>query len=134
MAFSLLRKLSTEVDKLREQLRKARPGRVQQRLYQEYLLTVQGDTDSSANRATADLEGPSVDAVRAQGEKRTFSIEQRRILWNSDQQALCSGCRKPIAWNDVSVDHVRAYTRGGRTSLPNAQLMHRRCNSSKGGR
>jgi hypothetical protein len=50
IAFSMLRKLSTEVDQLREQLRKAKPGKVQQRLYQEYLLTVQGDTDSSATR------------------------------------------------------------------------------------
>ena len=117
MALSLLRKLSTEVDQLREQLRKAKPGRVQQRLYQDYLLTVQGDTDSSANRERRRqlLKGVLWSLFfERKDEKRTFSIEQRRILWNSDQQRMCSKCKRPIVWLDVSVDHVRAYTQGGR--------------------
>lgn len=136
IAFSLLRKLSTEVDRLREQLRKAKPGRVEQRLYQEYLLTVQGDTDSSANRERRRhiLKGVIWSIFDRKDDKRTFSIEQRRILWNSDQQRACPRCRKPMAWQDLSVDHVKAYTRGGRTSAKNAQLMHKSCNSSKGGR
>lgn len=87
MAFALLRKLSTEVDKLREQLRKARSGRPAQRLYQDYLITVQGDTDSSANR---ERRGKLLKAVLwslfdRKDERRIFSIEQRRILWNTDQ-------------------------------------------------
>lgn len=136
MASSVLRKLSTEVDRLREQLRKARPGKTQQRIYQEYLLTVQGDTDSSANRERRRqiLKGLLWTLFERKDEKRTFSIEQRRILWNTDQQALCPKCKKPITWADVSVDHIRAHARGGKTSLGNAQLMHRRCNSSKGDR
>lgn len=136
MAFTLLRKLSTEVDQLRDQLRRARPGQVQQRLYQEYLLTVQGDTDSSANRERrrSILRGVLWSIFERKDEKRTFSMEQRRILWNGDQQRLCPRCKKPIAWQDVSVDHVKAHTRGGKTNLANAQLMHRHCNASKGGR
>jgi hypothetical protein len=99
IAFSLLRKLSTEVDQLRDQLRKVRPIRNQQRLYQDYLLTVQGDTDSSANRERrrALLKGVLWSVFERKDEKRTFSIEQRRILWNSDQQRICPKCRKPIA-------------------------------------
>ena len=50
VAFELLRKLSTGVDVLREQLRHAIPAEANQRLYADYLLTVQGDTDSSATR------------------------------------------------------------------------------------
>ncbi|WP_028167342.1 GmrSD restriction endonuclease domain-containing protein [Bradyrhizobium elkanii] len=136
MAFSLIRKLSTEVDLLREQLRKARPGRMNQRIYQDYLLTVQGDTDSSASRERRRqiLKGLLWSLFERKDEKRSFSVEQRRILWNSEQQPLCPKCKRAIAWNDVSVDHIRAYTRGGKTSLTNAQLMHRRCNSSKGAR
>lgn len=136
MAASLLRGLSTEVDQLREQLRKARPGRAPQRLYQDYLLTIQGDTDSSANRERRGqiLRGLLWTLFERKDEKRSFSIEQRRILWNSEQQPLCPGCNKPIAWSDVSVDHILAYARGGKTTLGNAQLMHRQCNSSKGAR
>jgi hypothetical protein len=46
----LLRRLSSGVDELREQLRRVKPAKAGQRLYSDYLLTVQGDTDSSANR------------------------------------------------------------------------------------
>jgi len=136
IAFSMLRKLSTEVDQLREQLRRAKPGKIQQRLYQEYLLTVQGDTDSSASRDRRRnlLKGVLWSIFERKDEKRTFTIEQRRILWNTEHLQICPRCRKPLHWQDVSVDHVRAHTRGGRTTLANAQLMHRRCNSSKGSR
>lgn len=136
IAFLLLRKLSTEVDELRDQLRKAKPPKIQQRLYQEYLLTVQGDTDSSATRERRRilLKGVLWSLFDRKDEKRTFSIEQRRILWNSEAIQICPKCKKPLHWQDVSVDHVRAHTRGGRTTLANAQLMHRHCNSSKGSR
>jgi hypothetical protein len=136
IAFALLRKLSTEVDKLREQLRKARPGRVQQRIYQEYLLTVQGDTDSAANRQRRGkiLKEILWSIFERKDEKRLFSIEQRRILWNSEQIRMCPKCKRQLRWSDLSVDHIRAYMKGGATSMANAQLMHRRCNSSKGSR
>jgi hypothetical protein len=136
IAFSLLRRLSTEVDQLRDRLRKAKPGKVEQRLYQEYLLTVQGDTDSSATRERRRqlLKGVLWSLFERKDDKRIFSLEQRRILWNSEHQRLCPKCGKPLSWHDVSVDHVKAYTKGGPTKLSNAQLMHRNCNSSKGSR
>ena len=136
MAFALLRKLSTEVDRLRDQLRKAKPGKVGQKLYQDYLLTVQGDTDSSATRERRRqiLKGLLWSLFERKDEKRIFSPEQRRILWNSDQPRLCAKCNRPLRWQDLSIDHVRAHTRGGETTLRNAQLMHRSCNSSKGAR
>ena len=34
----------------------------------------------------------------------------------------------------ITVDHILAYTKGDKTSLKNAQPMHRSCNSSKGAR
>ena len=136
IASELLKKLSTGVDQLRDQLRRAVPGKPSQRLYQEYLLTVQGDTDSSANRErrSAILRNLLWSLYERKDDKRSFTAEQRRILWNSEDKPLCRKCHKALSWNDLSVDHVRAFARGGRTSLRNAQLMHRRCNSSKGDR
>jgi 5-methylcytosine-specific restriction endonuclease McrA len=95
-----------------------------------------GDTDSSANRERRRqiLKGLLWTLFERKDERRSFSVEQRRILWNSEQQPLCPKCRKTIAWNEVSVDQILAHTRGGKTTLANAQLMHRRCNSSKGAR
>jgi hypothetical protein len=134
IAFALLRRLSTEVDELRIQLRKARPAKPAQRLYADYLLTVQGDTDSSATRQRRRelLRGLLFTLYDRKDAKRIFSPEQRRILWNSDEKRLCGKCKRPVRWDDFSVDHILAYVKGGRTNLRNAQLMHKVCNSRKG--
>lgn len=136
IAFELIKRLSTGVDTLREQLRKATPGKPAQRLFQEYLLTVQGDTDSGANRerrATI-LRNLLWSLYERKDDRRGFTSEQRRIIWNTEEKRLCARCKKPLEWEDFTVDHILAYARGGKTSLKNAQPMHRRCNSSKGAR
>lgn len=136
VAFQLLKSLSTGVDELREQLRKAKPGKPAQRMFQEYLLTVQGDTDSSANRErrAAILKGLLWTLFERKDDKRTFTPEQRRIIWHSEENKVCARCGRPLAWKDFSVDHIVAYSKGGRASRRNAQPMHRSCNSSKGAR
>jgi len=102
MAFELLRKLSTGVDELRDSLRKAIPAKPAQRLYSDYLLTVQGDTDSSANRERRReiLRGLLFSLFERKDDKRTFSPEQRRIIWNRDEKRLCAKCGKPLTWDD----------------------------------
>lgn len=134
IAFALLSELSTKVDKLRDQLRKAQPNKAADKLAQEYLLTIQGDTDSSANRQRRRqlLSGILFSLFERKDEKRIFSSEQRRILWNDDAERRCPLCKKPLRWEDLSIDHKTAHARGGRTNLANAQLMHRNCNSKKG--
>jgi len=134
VAFEFLRKLSTGVDQLRDQLRKLTPAKPGQRLYSDYLLTVQGDTDSSANRERRRdlLRGLLFSLFERKDEKRVFSTEQRRIIWNSDEKRVCAKCGRQLTWDDYTVDHIVAYTKGGKTSLTNAQPMHHRCNASKG--
>jgi 5-methylcytosine-specific restriction endonuclease McrA len=39
-----------------------------------------------------------------------------------------------LTWNDITIDHVKAWSKGGPTNLTNAQLAHRACNSRKGAR
>lgn len=138
LAFELLRKLSSGVDQLRESLRKAETGKPTERLFADYLLTVQGDTDSSANRTRRReiLQGLVLPLYERQADRRHFSIEQRRILWNSDADPVCgnSQCTAALTWDDFTIDHIVPYSRGGRTRLPNGQLMCRSCNSRKGAR
>ncbi|MGA7793069.1 MAG: DUF262 domain-containing protein [Candidatus Acidiferrales bacterium] len=136
IATVLLRKLSKGVDELREGIRKLKPPKASQRLYADYLLTVQGDTDSSANRERrrALLKGLLWSLYDRKDEKRGFTSEQRRTIWGTDEKQVCSKCKKPLSWNDYTVDHIVAYSRGGKTSVKNAQPMHKRCNSSKGAR
>ena len=136
IAERLLRKLSNGVDELRDQLRRARAPKRQQQIYADYLLTVQGDTDSSANRQRRAevVRGLLLPLFEFKAEKRAFSPEQRRVLWNSDEKRNCKKCRKQLGWEDFTIDHVVAWTRGGETSLKNAQLLCRSCNSRKGAR
>ncbi len=50
------------------------------------------------------------------------------------QEKKCARCGRNLTWGEFTADHVRAWSRGGQTSLRNAQPMHRRCNSRKGAR
>jgi 5-methylcytosine-specific restriction endonuclease McrA len=133
-AFEMLRKLSTGVDELRQQLRRAMPAKPAQRLYSDYLLTVQSQTDSAPQRERRrdllrSLLGSLFDR---KDEQRLFTAEQRRIIWNSDEQRNCRICGKPLLWRDVSIDHIIAHTKGGRTTLSNARLAHKLCNIRQG--
>lgn len=136
IAFEFLKRLSTGVDELRDQLRKAKPARAGQRLFSDYLLTVQGDTDSSANRERRRelLKGLLWTLFERKDANRMFSAEQRRVIWHNDEKKKCARCGRTLTWGDFTVDHVKAWSKGGKTSLKNAKPMHRRCNSSKGAR
>lgn len=136
IAERLLRRLSTGVDELQDRLRKIVATARANRLYADYLLTVKGDTDSAANRTRRReiLVGLLFSLFDFKDDKRLFSPEQRRILWNSEDKK-CGVCGKDIRrWSDVSIDHVLAHTKGGVTSLRNAQLAHSWCNKRKGAR
>lgn len=130
----LLAQLSTGVDNLREHLRRASLPKDQDKVFSEYLMTVQGDTDSSASRERrrAILKKLLWSLYRHKDEKRLFSLEQRRILWHSDAEKKCAECSRTLTWDSVAVDHVLAHSRGGRTALRNAALVHPECNSRKG--
>jgi hypothetical protein len=136
IAERILRKLSTGVDELRQAAREGRPMRQVNKLCQDYLPTVLGDTDSAATRErrAAIVRGLLAPLFDFKHDKRAFSAEQRRILWNRDERPLCRICHKPISWEDVTIDHVKAWSRGGATTITNAQIAHRGCNSRKGAR
>jgi hypothetical protein len=136
VAFAILKKLSNGVDQLREQLRRAQPSKGTKQPYADYLLTVQGDTDSSATRERRReiLKGLLFSLYGRKDDKRTFTAEQRRIIWNRDEKPACAKCKKPLIWDDFTVDHIIAYAKGGKTMEKNARLMCRRCNASKGAR
>lgn len=135
-AQDLLVWLSSGVDQVRAQQRKAEGAREDQRTFADYVLTVQGDTDSFATRKRREhvLDQLLGGIFERRDEKRGFTLEQRRLLWNTDQEKKCRSCNKRLNWLNFTVDHIRPHSKGGRTSLRNAALLCRGCNSSKGNR
>jgi hypothetical protein len=63
-------------------------------------------------------------------EPRFFSFEIRRTLY--DTSPMCAICKNQIhSFEDSTVDHIQPYSKGGKTVLGNAQLVHRSCGARK---
>lgn len=64
--------------------------------------------------------------------QRTFPKEWKDILFEN-QHGACGICGQQIVNMDVAeIDHIIPFSRGGKTTLDNAQLAHMHCNRSKG--
>ena len=63
-------------------------------------------------------------------EARFFTQVEKEKLWK--EGCICSYCNQRIlSIEDAEVDHVLAFSKGGKTTLDNAQLLHRHCNREK---
>lgn len=133
-AGSLLTAFSDGVDRARERQRRARGTRAGERVYADYLLTVQSQTDNQGQRQRRAkiLEGVLAGLFERKDDRRSFSPEQRRLMWNSDERKRCSGCDVQLDWTNFTIDHVDPHSLGGKTSLSNAALLCGPCNSAKG--
>lgn len=137
-AEELLLWLSQGVDEVRQQQRKAKGANSEQRIFADYLMTIQGDTDSQATRErrAKQLRGLLAGLFETKDERRMFSPEQRRLIWHSEGTKKCShpGCGVKLDWTNFTIDHIKPFARGGKTATTNAALMCRRHNSAKGAR
>ncbi len=63
---------------------------------------------------------------------RTFSKEQRRIIWYQSS-GHCSNrkCKKRLTINNFHLDHIKPHSKGGKTTLKNAQILCAKCNLMK---
>ncbi len=69
--------------------------------------------------------------------KRLFTKEDKAQLLSTltstdDGLYECNQCHQHFAAEELTVDHIRPWSLGGRTVLSNAQLLCRACNSRKG--
>ena len=63
-------------------------------------------------------------------EERAFSDEVKKQLWHPGY--ICSYCHNEIlSIDDCEVDHIIPFSKGGKTEISNAQLLHRHCNREK---
>lgn len=81
------------------------------------------------NIIQAVVQGISVD------DKRLFTIDDKRELLAQkeckDGKYECEHCKKWFFAEELQVDHIEAWSKGGRTVLSNAQLLCAPCNKKK---
>lgn len=136
LAWNLLVAFSTGVDDARLLQKKALGVPAGLEKSREYLLTVIQSTDEYNQRKRREqiLRGLLETLFMKKDSDRTFSPEQRRIIWNSAADPKCAKCGKSVTWVDYTVDHIRPHSKGGKRVFKNAAIMHKSCNSSKGNR
>ncbi|MFN8036414.1 MAG: DUF262 domain-containing protein [Acidimicrobiia bacterium] len=126
------------VDDVRERLRKGHGSRSSEVAFRDYLLTVQGDTDSQATRKrrAVILRKLLGGIFEVKDTRRSFTAEQRRLIWHSTKRAQCANtaCRVELDWTNFTIDHIKPYALGGPTDRANAALLCKSCNSKKGAR
>ena len=70
--------------------------------------------------------------------KRLFSPEEKEELLRQqtpdNNRYKCSHCKQLFFANELEIDHITPWSKGGRTVLSNAQLLCKACNVKKGNR
>ncbi len=136
LAWDMLEVFCANVDKVRENQRKAIGSKPDQEMYRDYLMTVSQTSDDVNQRRKREshLRGILASLFARKDSQRGFTAEQRRILWSTATQRKCKNCSKPLTWQDFTIDHIDPHSKGGRSRLENAALLCRPCNSAKGNR
>lgn len=62
---------------------------------------------------------------------RAFIESQKRQAYEK-QKGICVKCNKHFEFNEMQGDHVIAWSKGGKTSLENCQMLCTECNARKG--
>ncbi|MDY6953381.1 MAG: DUF262 domain-containing protein [Thermodesulfobacteriota bacterium] len=134
LAQDLLIAFSTKVDEVGELQKKAKGIKPGQDIFRRYLDTVRQQTDAASQRKKREeiLRNLLQSLFERKDSRRLFSEEQRRIMWNTAQSRRCKQCKKELSWQDFTLDHVKPWSKGGRTQLSNAAILCHPCNASKG--
>lgn len=136
LAWELLEAFGVGVDEVKLAVKEGKGAKPNQELFRQYFTTVISGTDEINHRRLRGeiLRGLLESIFHKKDSDRSFSEEQRRILWNTTVVRKCKKCGKKLTWDDFTIDHIRPYSKGGRTALNNAALLCREHNSAKGAR
>lgn len=71
--------------------------------------------------------------------KRFFTKDDKKILYENLPAGITKGkrfciCSKEFSFDQFEIDHKLAWSKGGRTTLDNAALLCKTCNTKKGNR
>lgn len=101
-------------------------------LFLDAITSAVGDKQKTAFRFELWIDTVR-EIVGSRNADRLFSGETKRVLFQ--RSPACSICGQIIhSVDDCHVDHIVPFSKGGSTSIENAQLTHRYCNLRKGAR
>ena len=63
--------------------------------------------------------------------QRSFTHDERIVIWHRDKDT-CQQCQRKISFEEMQADHIVPHSRGGETTLDNAQALCQQCNAKKG--
>lgn len=134
VAGALLREFGHRADVAYENIRNGLG--TDDRLALAYVQTVREGGDAASHRREREkiLRELLHDVFLDKDTQRTFSDVQRRIIWDASKKKCCSWCGKTLKWGDFEIDHIVPFSKGGKTSLANSALIHKKCNCEKNNR
>ncbi len=121
--------LITHADEIRKQIENLK---IHNQQYQEDTYAATGSRKRVIGRIMTvyNLISSIVGSYGGESEIRAFSYEIKQQLYHEGY--ICSYCNNTILnIDDAEVDHIIAFSLGGRTDISNAQLLHRHCNRTK---
>jgi 5-methylcytosine-specific restriction endonuclease McrA len=62
--------------------------------------------------------------------QRAFTEEQRLTIFRK-YKGKCQNCGKEIRWEEFHADHIVPFSKGGKTTVANGQLLCTKCNLAK---
>ncbi len=68
----------------------------------------------------------------SQAELQAFHSHKHRVYGN--QEGRCNGCKHPLPFRNMTIDHIRPKSKNGTDEPHNLQLLCGACNSTKGNR
>ncbi len=74
------------------------------------------------------LDYPELEPLDAQ---RAFTDEQRATLFRK-YNGICQNCQEKVKWDEFQADHIKPFSKGGKTTVANGQLLCAKCNITKG--
>jgi len=134
LAFDLLTRMSLDITNNAVSYKEGKSFKLKSPA-REYHLTVLSSSDQFENRKkrVAIIEALIRPLFETKAAKRAFTDEQKQLLWGGKRAVICRHCKKPIhGWDDADADHIKPFSKGGKTVLNNAQLLHKKCNKSLG--
>lgn len=70
------------------------------------------------------------DQLQLKDRKRSFSELDRLQIYRK-YDGICQSCKETVPWSRFQADHIYPHSKGGKTTLDNAQLLCRDCNLHK---